>query len=130
MNVSVIGAGLAGSEAAWQLARRGVQVMLYEMKPQKRTPAHALLPTFVYDSRPVTEGHVPRARGKKKLCDGNGRRTCAVHGDFDIFQLLAHDLQRVLKTCQGDDGGSVLVIMASKLDLTCSLVVSQSNRVR
>ena len=40
MNVSVIGAGLAGSEAAWQLAQRGVQVTLYEMKPQKRTPAH------------------------------------------------------------------------------------------
>ena len=40
MKVSVIGAGLAGSEAAWQLARRGVEVELYEMKPLKRTPAH------------------------------------------------------------------------------------------
>ncbi len=40
MNVSVIGAGLAGSEAAWQLARRGVPVTLYEMKPTKMTPAH------------------------------------------------------------------------------------------
>ena len=40
MKVSVIGAGLAGSEAAWQLARRGVEVKLYEMKPLKRTPAH------------------------------------------------------------------------------------------
>ena len=38
--VTVIGAGLAGSEAAWQLARRGVQVTLREMKPVKRTPAH------------------------------------------------------------------------------------------
>lgn len=38
--VTVIGAGLAGSEAAWQLAQRGVQVTLREMKPQKRTPAH------------------------------------------------------------------------------------------
>ncbi len=38
--VTVIGAGLAGSECAWQLARRGVQVTLCEMKPQKRTPAH------------------------------------------------------------------------------------------
>ncbi len=37
---TVIGAGLAGSEAAWQLARRGVRVTLCEMKPQKRTPAH------------------------------------------------------------------------------------------
>lgn len=41
MNVSVIGAGLAGSEAAWQLAQRGVEVTLYEMKPEKKTPAHS-----------------------------------------------------------------------------------------
>ncbi len=38
--LSVYGAGLAGCEAAWQAARRGVRVMLYEMKPQKYTPAH------------------------------------------------------------------------------------------
>ena len=38
--VKVIGAGLAGSEAAWQLARRGIQVELYEMKPHKKSPAH------------------------------------------------------------------------------------------
>ena len=36
----VIGAGLAGSEAAWQLAEKGIAVDLYEMKPQKRSPAH------------------------------------------------------------------------------------------
>ena len=40
MNVTVIGAGLAGSEAAWQLAQRGIKVTLCEMKPQKKTPAH------------------------------------------------------------------------------------------
>ena len=38
--VKVIGAGLAGSEAAWQLAQRGIQVILYEMKPHKKSPAH------------------------------------------------------------------------------------------
>ena len=38
--VTVIGAGLAGSEAAWQLAQRGIDVTLYEMKPNKYTPAH------------------------------------------------------------------------------------------
>ncbi len=38
--VNVIGAGLAGCEAAFQIARMGVPVKLYEMKPQKRTPAH------------------------------------------------------------------------------------------
>jgi len=38
--VTIIGAGLAGSEAAWQLARRGVHVRLHEMRPVKMTPAH------------------------------------------------------------------------------------------
>ena len=38
--VKVIGAGLAGAEAAWQLAQRGIRVELYEMKPQKKSPAH------------------------------------------------------------------------------------------
>ena len=38
--VIIIGAGLAGSEAAWQLAQRGIPVELHEMKPQKMTPAH------------------------------------------------------------------------------------------
>lgn len=38
--VTVIGAGLAGSEAAWQIASRGVPVVLYEMRPVRMTPAH------------------------------------------------------------------------------------------
>ena len=40
MAVKVIGAGLAGCEAAWQLANAGIEVELYEMKPKKFTPAH------------------------------------------------------------------------------------------
>src|SRR5690348_7236647 len=38
--VKIIGAGLAGAEAAWQCARRGVAVDLYEMRPVRSTPAH------------------------------------------------------------------------------------------
>lgn len=41
--VSVLGAGLAGSECAWQLARRGIKVKLWEMKPEKMSPAHSSL---------------------------------------------------------------------------------------
>ena len=41
MEVTVVGAGLAGCEAAWQLAQRGISVRLVEMKPLKRTPAHS-----------------------------------------------------------------------------------------
>ncbi|HWN18005.1 MAG TPA: methylenetetrahydrofolate--tRNA-(uracil(54)-C(5))-methyltransferase (FADH(2)-oxidizing) TrmFO [Gemmatimonadales bacterium] len=40
MNATVVGGGLAGSEAAWALAERGVRVTLYEMRPQVRTAAH------------------------------------------------------------------------------------------
>lgn len=39
--IDIIGAGLAGSEAAWQIASRGVPVRLFEMKPDRRSPAHA-----------------------------------------------------------------------------------------
>jgi methylenetetrahydrofolate--tRNA-(uracil-5-)-methyltransferase len=39
-HVNVIGAGLAGSEAAWQIASRGIKVKLYEMRPVRQTPAH------------------------------------------------------------------------------------------
>lgn len=38
--INVVGAGLAGSEAAWQIAKRGIPVRLYEMRPKKQTPAH------------------------------------------------------------------------------------------
>ena len=40
MNATVVGGGLAGSEAAWQLAERGVRVTLHEMRPAVKTPAH------------------------------------------------------------------------------------------
>ena len=38
--IVVVGAGLAGSEAAWQIAQRGIHVKLYEMRPNKRSIAH------------------------------------------------------------------------------------------
>ena len=40
MHINVIGAGLAGCEAAMQIASCGIKVNLYEMKPNKKTPAH------------------------------------------------------------------------------------------
>ena len=42
MKVKVIGAGLAGCEAAWQTANSGIQTELYEMKPKKYSPAHSM----------------------------------------------------------------------------------------
>ena len=40
MTINVIGAGLAGCEAAWQIANSGIKVKLYEQKPNKFSPAH------------------------------------------------------------------------------------------
>jgi methylenetetrahydrofolate--tRNA-(uracil-5-)-methyltransferase len=40
LKIKIVGAGLAGCEAAWQCARRGIEVELYEMRPQRTTPAH------------------------------------------------------------------------------------------
>lgn len=40
MQITIVGGGLAGSEAAWQAAQRGVRVALYEMRPKRQTPAH------------------------------------------------------------------------------------------
>ena len=39
-SVTVVGAGLAGSEAAWQIAHRGVPVRLFEMRPRQQTAVH------------------------------------------------------------------------------------------
>ena len=39
MKIKIIGAGLAGCEAAWQIAKKGIEVELWEMKPQKFSPA-------------------------------------------------------------------------------------------
>ena len=67
MKASVIGAGLAGSEAAWQLAEKGVEVTLYEMKPGKRTPAHAS-PLFgeLVCSNSLRSGRLENAAGLLK----------------------------------------------------------------
>jgi len=39
--ITIIGGGLAGTESAYQIAKRGIKVKLYEMKPQKYSPAHS-----------------------------------------------------------------------------------------
>lgn len=40
MSINIIGGGLAGCEAAYQVAKRGIKVNLYDMKPNKKSPAH------------------------------------------------------------------------------------------
>ena len=71
--VDIYGAGLAGAEAAWQVANRGIKVRLFEMKPKKRTPAH-------------TYG------GFAELCCSNSLRSDAV---FNAVGLLKEEMRRL-----------------------------------
>ena len=73
MLVTVLGAGLAGCEAAWQCAERGVRVRLVEMKPVKFTPAH----------------HDPRFA---ELCCSNSLRSDALS---NAVGLLKEEMRRV-----------------------------------
>ena len=65
--ITIIGGGLAGAEAAWQVARRGVAVRLYEMRPVKQTPAHktGLLAELVC-SNSLKSNSLTRAHGVLK----------------------------------------------------------------
>ncbi len=71
--VHVLGAGLAGCEAAWQLAERGVPVLLLEMKPHKKTPAH-------------------QSTGFAELCCSNSLRSDALS---NAVGLLKEEMRRV-----------------------------------
>ncbi|MBQ2773013.1 MAG: FAD-dependent oxidoreductase, partial [Clostridia bacterium] len=71
--VRVLGAGLAGCEAAWQIATRGVPVTLVEMKPCKRTPAH-------------------HSNGFAELCCSNSLRSDALS---NAVGLLKEEMRRV-----------------------------------
>ncbi len=63
MSVHIAGGGLAGSEAAWQLAERGVRVVLHEMRPLRQTPAHRtgqlaeLVCSNTFKSTEITNAH-------------------------------------------------------------------------
>ena len=62
--VAIVGAGLAGSETAWQLAQRGHAVQLFEMRPLKMTPVHEsgnfaeLVCSNSFKSRSIKNAHV------------------------------------------------------------------------
>lgn len=69
--ITVIGAGLAGSEAAWQLAERGIKVTLYEMRPHVTSPAHHTDGfAELVCSNSLRAGNIENAVGLlKKKCD-------------------------------------------------------------
>jgi len=94
MKAVVIGGGLAGCEAAWQLAKRNIQVDLYEMKPQKHTPAHTLnsLGELVCSNSLRAEG----------LCNGAGLLK-------EEMRLLDSVIMRAADKCRVPAGGALAV---------------------
>lgn len=82
--VRIIGAGMAGCEAAWQLAERGIKVELYEMKPKRFSPAHKL-PGFA-------ELVCSNSFGSTKPATGSGilKQEMQALGSFILRHGLAH----------------------------------------
>jgi len=105
VNATVVGGGLAGSEAAWALAERGVRVILYEMRPTLKTPAHRtdLLAELVcsnsFKSTEVTNAHgllkaELRALGSMLLPCADLARVpggAALAVDREIFSQAVHE---------------------------------------
>ena len=105
MNATVVGGGLAGCEAAWALAERGVDVTLIEMRPVVRTPAHAtdrlaeLVCSNTFKSTDVTNAHGLLKAELRAL--GSLLLECADHAavpggtalavDRDVFSRAVHD---------------------------------------
>ena len=97
MQATVIGAGLAGSEAAWQLACRGIEVRLLEMKPRQKSPAHKM-DTFaeLVCSNSLRSGELTNAAGllKEELRRlGSLIVACADATQVDAGGALAVDRQ-------------------------------------
>jgi methylenetetrahydrofolate--tRNA-(uracil-5-)-methyltransferase len=103
--IHVIGAGLAGSEAAWQLAERGLEVVLHEMRPVRQTPAHKtdrfaeLVCSNTFKSTETTNAHgllkaEMRLLGSMVLQAADESRVpggTALAVDREIFSRAVHD---------------------------------------
>lgn len=111
MRVSVIGAGLAGCEAAWQLVRFGYDVTLYEMKPQKFSPAH----------------HYP---GMAELVCSNSLKAMRVESAAGLLKeemtLLGSLLVPCAKACAVAAGGALAVDREAFSDLVTDKIRGES----
>ena len=80
MELQIIGAGLAGCEAAWQAAQRGIPVVLHEMKPARRSPAH-------------------KGGGFAELVCSNSLRADGLHNAVGLLKEEMRRLNSVIMAC-------------------------------
>jgi methylenetetrahydrofolate--tRNA-(uracil-5-)-methyltransferase len=133
--ITVIGGGLAGCEAAWQIAQRGVRVKLWEMRPRKMTPAHAtgnlaeLVCSNSFGADDVTKApgllkHEMRALGSLIIACGAEATVpagAALAVDREIFakavtsRIEAHPLIEVVREEATEIPGGVCVIASGPL---------------
>ena len=92
----IIGGGLAGSEAAWQAAERGISVKLYEMRPQKSTGAHV--------SEHLAELVCSNSLGSN-LGDRAGARPCAAALQAELLRTADGAVSAVSRETQGPTEG-------------------------
>ena len=112
MKAVVIGGGLAGCEAAWQLAKRNISVDLYEMKPQKHSPAHSLdtLAELVCSNSLRAEG----------LCNGAGLLK-------EEMRLLDSVIMYAADACRVPAGGALAVDRTSFSQTVTDKIASCKN---
>jgi methylenetetrahydrofolate--tRNA-(uracil-5-)-methyltransferase len=112
LSVTVIGAGLAGCEAAWQLAQRGVQVELIEMKPEKKTPAH-------------------HSDSFAELVCSNSMRSDELTNAVGLLKEEMRRLDSLIMECAGKTcvpaGGALAVDRAAFSDLVTEKIVKHPN---
>ncbi|MBQ2634179.1 MAG: methylenetetrahydrofolate--tRNA-(uracil(54)-C(5))-methyltransferase (FADH(2)-oxidizing) TrmFO [Oscillospiraceae bacterium] len=111
-HVTVVGAGLAGCECAWQLARRGVRVTLREMKPEKKTPAHS-------------------ADGFAELVCSNSLRAEPLHNAVGLLKAELRMLDSLILRCADESrvpaGGALAVDRAAFSAMVTAEILKQNS---
>ena len=123
--IPVIGGGLAGSEAAWQLAERGFRVALHEMRPRRPTPAHKTdrLAELGLGSRELAAAE--RAGRLVRLAEGVVTVT-----DDEIRAAMVFALERLKLVLEPSGAAALAAILSGKLDVrnrTVAIVASGGN---
>lgn len=113
MEVTIIGAGLAGSEAALQLAKRGIQVKLYEMRPTTQTGAHT--------TEDCAEFVCSNSLGSYDITNGSGLLK-------HEMEVLGGELIEIAKACQVP-AGNALAIDRHKFSQTVTLKILENENI-